>query len=464
MNIVRPIKPPRTDDPKELVRFFRSLSDAQSFIQYNGNPTGVISPRWRGDFCFNATDKTWFINAGTTAADWSATSGGTLNIDDVADWSITASKLWLNIPIVQGLTITNNSPAAGSIAWTSFDIYYAGAKYSMGAGNSDKKYNYWKDLGAGIAKSDTNPASLSDWNPAEDFVIAVNISGVGQAAWSGIANQVIGNSFIESLSADKITAGTLVVGPGTSEVDSVVVSAGGDMRFEGSDSDPPLLKFCKGNVPTTYMAMGASEDENPRSISIFPDTDGQGHVYFGVREDGTTVQMIRSFVVYTCINGIVLRVYDDTSRTYYTGVEISPPSARTSYLSISDSGFFINTHKTVDLGDASAAFDNVYSDDFQNVADFFHLDDRDDLRALQSIKGSGKVDKRTGLELIDDDTLPEWMLSKHKDTGHIMRDGNGAPYLSTKMVDSLLMGACRKLDDRVKELEAKIDTLMKDEN
>lgn len=464
MGIINILKPPQTDDPKELRKFYRALADSQSFITYAGDPTGAVSPRWYGDRCYNTTAKSWFINSGTTENDWVATRSGALDVADIADWSIEASKLWLNIPIVQGLTITNNIPAANYISWSNFDIYYAGAKYSMAASSSNKKYNYWKDLSSSITKSDTNPATLSDWNPAEDFVIATNVSGVGQPAWSGLANQVVGNSFIEALSADKITAGTLVVGPGTSEVDSIVINEGGDMRFVGSDTDPSLLKFCKGNVQTTYMAMGASEDANPRSLSFFPDTDGQGHVYFGVREDGTTVQMVRSFVVYTCINGIVMRVYNDTDRTYYTGIEISPASSRTSYLSVSDSGFFINTHKTVDLGGASAAFDNVYSDDFQNVADFFHLDDRDDLETLQSIKGSGKKDPRTGLELIDDDTIPKWMLSKHKETGDIMRDGNGAPYLSTKMVDSLLMGACRKLDNRVKELEAKIDTLLKSKN
>lgn len=117
------------------------------------------------------------------------------------------------------------------------------------------------------------------------------------------------------------------------------------------------------------------------------------------------------------------------------------------------------TTKTVDLGTALLAYDDVYADDFQNVADFPHLDDRDDLAVIRNIKGSGVIDERTGLEIIDDDTLPDWLLSIYKrdyegvKKGEIMRDPDGKPYLALKNTIGLLLGAIRQLDSRLTTLE-----------
>jgi hypothetical protein len=93
--------------------------------------------------------------------------------------------------------------------------------------------------------------------------------------------------------------------------------------------------------------------------------------------------------------------------------------------------------------------------------DFIHsyamfLDSKEDLKVISGIKGSGKIDQRTGIEMIDDDTLPEWMLTKNKRTGEVSRDGEGKPYLSMKMVTSLLMGACRELNKKVEKLEKEL--------
>jgi hypothetical protein len=58
--------------------------------------------------------------------------------------------------------------------------------------------------------------------------------------------------------------------------------------------------------------------------------------------------------------------------------------------------------------------------------------------------------------MIDDATLPEWMLSKHKETGEVMYGEDGKPYISIKMMSSLLMGACRKLDEEVEKLKEEL--------
>ena len=80
----------------------------------------------------------------------------------------------------------------------------------------------------------------------------------------------------------------------------------------------------------------------------------------------------------------------------------------------------------------------------------------DDVEVIRNIRPSGEYNEVTGFPLIDDDTLPEWLLSKAKkhkfdydqngeiiaewEKGEVMRDPDGKPYLSLKAVTSLLMG------------------------
>ena len=239
---------------------------------------------------------------------------------------------------------------------------------------------------------------------------------------------------------------------------SLLVADGGDVTLEGSDDNPSKILFTTGADKTSFIAISAAEADNPRSLSIYPDTHGQGHIIFGGLAGALNPLMIRTFAVYTCVNGITLNAYTDAT---YPGaksvtVNVVPAAANSRIYEFTDTGLTIDGNKTVDIGTATNAFDDVYADDFQNVADFYNLDTKDDLATLDQIKGSGKLDKN-GLELIDDDTLPEWMLSKHKDSGEVLRDPDGKPYLSMRMVTSLVMGACRQLNRKIAELESKLN-------
>ena len=115
-------------------------------------------------------------------------------------------------------------------------------------------------------------------------------------------------------------------------------------------------------------------------------------------------------------------------------------------------------NKTFDLGRADQAWDTLFADDWTNVADFYYLDTRDDLAALNAIKGSGVIDEFTGFELIDDDTIPEWMLAKYKkggkewEKGDVMYNSEGKPFLSMKLMTSLLMGAIRQLGTKIEKI------------
>ena len=133
--------------------------------------------------------------------------------------------------------------------------------------------------------------------------------------------------------------------------------------------------------------------------------------------------------------------------------------------------FRSDNHKVDNLGGPLKAWDTAYADDFTNVADFYNFDDKDDLAAINQIQGSGVIESYTGYELIDDNTIPDWLIKKHKRDGEIKdEDGNlitsykqgdncydpdGKPYLSLKTMISLLMGAVRELDSKIATLESR---------
>lgn len=110
-----------------------------------------------------------------------------------------------------------------------------------------------------------------------------------------------------------------------------------------------------------------------------------------------------------------------------------------------------------DLGDSDARWDEVYTQSLQEIPDYLYLDDKDDIAAIHAIKGSGVIDSRTGLELIDDDTIPEWLLSRDKEGKELIHSSEGKPYLANKTIHSLLMGAIRQLDNKVEELKRRLN-------
>ena len=70
MAIVEPVKPPRTNDPKEVEKFFREVAKRFSFHTYAGNPTDVVVPRWIGDLCLDTSNTEWYKSTAATAASW----------------------------------------------------------------------------------------------------------------------------------------------------------------------------------------------------------------------------------------------------------------------------------------------------------------------------------------------------------------------------------------------------------
>ena len=138
----------------------------------------------------------------------------TITEQNILPGSITGLSMALQLILVSYDTWTDNSPSAGYISWSSFNISYNGSDTTIDAGNTNLTYIYWDGTSNTLTASNTNPI-LSDGN----FMIATNVSGVHSIAYNKIALQQIGAAWIQlasitdaqiaSLNAGKITAGSI---------------------------------------------------------------------------------------------------------------------------------------------------------------------------------------------------------------------------------------------------------------
>jgi hypothetical protein len=242
----------------------------------------------------------------------------------------------------------------------------------------------------------------------------------------------------------------------------ITVNYGGDIGLYSAAGNPSRLNFYDPNALRAVELLSAAA----LYFNVRPSANQTKSIFIG--ESSYLWRRIYLNSYYSVYAGaeynsniVGLLVSAETS-TPTMSISLTHSSAgwRAFYFSVvSISGSYVgaltnHAHKANDLGSDSLAMRNVWSDEFQNVADLYHLDDRDDLAEIAKIKSSGVIHPQTGLEIIDDDTVPEWMLTKGTDQRRALTE-DGKPYISSRVLLSLLMGACRQLD-------AKIATLSKE--
>jgi hypothetical protein len=279
------------------------------------------------------------------------------------------------------------------------------------------------------------------------------------------------------------------------------MAVGADIELKSESGNAALIKWT-GNSRTYSMGVDYTNDR----LCLYPDTDETGDIWLGYGIDASA-KYVSQFRLYAedqiqlnCEDGggskygYVHIDTDDTnsdaygkfhvinsSGTYETIIEFfgggplsdnkpeiqikalgTAGTAQVQVLSGTSNRVFYwqgdrfepKTNKLSDLGSSGVAWDEVYGDNFNNVADFFHLDDLDDLASINQIKGSGKICPRYGYELIDDDSLPSCLKHRNKQTGEFSFDPEGKPFIPIKNAISLLMGAIRQLDKKIEDLKS----------
>jgi len=296
------------------------------------------------------------------------------------------------------------------------------------------------------------------------------------------ATQIAANTITASeIAASTITAsqlkgtdfGTLEITSGKIQINTtdaleikssgnVKVLAGGDIELIGDDSDPGVILFT-GSSYEVSMGFTSSGDK----FSITPDTDdavqldiGEGWLATDIRWKKIFLKAISNTAMGTDDGSnhkgtITTESESDRGEVTFFAQASSDITGRL-YFTVKDNDakwFYPNSTKEIDLGGASYAWDDAYADDWHNVADLYFLDEIDDLASLSGIGKGTETDPRNGLPLIDDDTLPEWMLTRSKNGREILRDPEGKPWLSNKVLFSTIIGAIKQLNQKIEALQ-----------
>jgi hypothetical protein len=141
-----------------------------------------------------------------------------LSVTKLVGSLLESTVLSLRIIIVDGMTLSNNNPSAGSIAWSSCQVFYAGTSYNISAGNTSHKFVYWDVGDSSFSTTDTFVPQTGRYQ------IATNTSGVADEAWSKIAAGAVVDANILSVQAAKIN-GQLVAGQiATAAIDATKVN------------------------------------------------------------------------------------------------------------------------------------------------------------------------------------------------------------------------------------------------
>ena len=172
----------------------------------------VRGDSWIHEIGFGGQTRYYWVRAVNSSGQKSAfhpnsVTGGVVGVttevqaSEIENFAVTASKLFVKVPVLDGDTWTDNSPGAGSVAWNSHSLVYNGQINTIVAGDSSNRFIWW-DLG----ESATTYQTGSDAPAMEDdrFIIAMNNVGSHNVAWNSIANQVIGSAYI--LDAAVVTA------------------------------------------------------------------------------------------------------------------------------------------------------------------------------------------------------------------------------------------------------------------
>jgi hypothetical protein len=231
-------------------------------------------------------------------------AAGAITANDIQTAAITATKLNIADIIVVGMTLTNNSPAAGRIAWSACTVYYAGSSYSIASGNTaltTNKFVTWT-VGAGsfVASDSFTPAQTI-------YLIATNTSGTADTAWNKLAMSHVQ----EDQLAVSLLKGFAIQPPATLTTTNLVVPSSGGATSVTTN----LLTVSQGAALVSLRL----RVDTPITVNAAGSASGDINIYVKITVDGATAQTLKLFEQIPA--GSILTsapLFDDQFRTFET--------------------------------------------------------------------------------------------------------------------------------------------------
>ncbi len=197
---------------------------------------------------------------------------------------ITAASLSLWIPLIDALTLTDNSPASGRIAWAACALYFAGTTYNIAAGNtssSSHKHVYW------VRGNSTFTSAVEMPVDVDNYLIATNNGGVADIALGKVGAD---KSITESALVPNLLKG-IAIQPVTDSFRSLTVIGSTTLLSVSSGGGALLGIHCY--VETSIAGAGSL------------------NVYIDITVDGGTTQSLQLYS--TTIPGVALGIWNAIS-------------------------------------------------------------------------------------------------------------------------------------------------------
>lgn len=173
---------------------------------------------------------------------------------------IHAEDLDLKKHIIDGYTVTANSPSGGSIAWASVHIMYNGVDYTIADGNTANRYVWFVKPGSytpgtpvTLNSSNTQPAALA----TGDTMVFVNNSGTPVSVLEG-------NGTATVVAAGSVNTAAFIAGA----VDSAALGAGAVIDTKIGTGAVTNTKILDGAVGTTKVADDAITNAKVGPLAI----------------------------------------------------------------------------------------------------------------------------------------------------------------------------------------------------
>jgi hypothetical protein len=192
-------------------------------------------------------------------------ASGAITTGLLAAGAVTATKLAIQSHAVDGLTLTSNSPTAGSVAWSAHTISYNGTTYSIGAGSTSAEV-IWLDVSASTTalQGSTRSAFETAFSPAAgDLLVATNSSGTADPHFNAtyVTGGMIRSGVIvtDKLAASAVTAAKIATGTitasqiATDTIQAYNIAAGAITASELAADSVEAGKIAAGAISTSAL-------------------------------------------------------------------------------------------------------------------------------------------------------------------------------------------------------------------
>lgn len=163
-----------------------------------------------------------------------------------------AEDMHVGMPLLTGYTISNNTPSAGYVEWSSLHIVYNGTDNAITDGNSNDTYLYWDPT---VSSTTLQTSNTKPTLGASAALVFVNNSGIATVAVGATIPPAIGNASVDSAAIIAGAVGNTALASGA--VQSGNIASGAVTSAALGSSSVTSAAIATGAVGSSALASGA---------------------------------------------------------------------------------------------------------------------------------------------------------------------------------------------------------------